>query len=66
MQDKLATPAGRAIYKKRKGIVEPAFGWVKNVLGFRSFSMRGLRKVAAEWNLVCLALNLRRLQTLTE
>ena len=61
MMRKLATKRGRARYKKRKGIVEPVFGWVKRVLGFRAFSLRGLRKVAAEWSLVCLALNLRRM-----
>jgi|KBSSwiStaDraftv2_1062776.scaffolds.fasta_scaffold206009_2 transposase len=61
MLKKLATKRGRARYKKRKGIVEPVFGWVKRVLGFRAFSLRGLRKVAGEWNLVCLALNLRRM-----
>lgn len=61
MQRKLATKRGRARYRKRKGIVEPVFGWVKQVLGFRAFSLRGLRKVAGEWSLVCLALNLRRM-----
>jgi transposase len=61
MQRKLATKRGRARYRKRKGLVEPVFGWVKSVLGFRAFSLRGLRKVAGEWSLVCLALNLRRM-----
>jgi transposase len=61
MRRKLATKRGRKQYKKRKGIVEPVFGWVKRVLGFRAFSLRGLRKVAGEWSLVCLALNLRRM-----
>jgi transposase len=61
MQRKLATKRGRARYAKRKSIVEPVFGWVKQVLGFRAFSLRGLRKVAGEWSLVCLALNLRRM-----
>ena len=61
MLEKLRTKRGRARYKKRKGLVEPVFGWVKNVLGFRAFSLRGLRKVAGEWSLVCLALNLRRM-----
>ena len=61
MQRKLATMRGRARYRRRKAIVEPVFGWVKRVLGFRAFSMRGLRKVAGEWSLVCLALNLRRM-----
>lgn len=61
MQRKLSTKRGRARYKKRKGIVEPVFGWVKRVLGFRAFSLRGLHKVAGEWSLVCMALNLRRM-----
>ena len=61
MARKLRTKIGRKQYKKRKGIVEPAFGWIKNVLGFRSFSMRGLAKVTGEWDLVCLAVNLRRM-----
>jgi hypothetical protein len=47
-----------------KHIVEPVFGWVKRVLGFRAFSLRGLRKVAGEWSLVCMALNLRRMATM--
>jgi transposase len=61
MLKKLTTKRGRARYRKRKGIVEPVFGWVKRVLGFRAFSLRGLRKVAGEWSLVCMALNLRRM-----
>ncbi len=42
-------------------IAEPVFGWVKQVLGFRTFSLRGLEKVEGEWDLVCLALNLKRM-----
>jgi len=61
MARKLGTKRGRARFKRRKAIVEPAIGWVKQVLGFRSFSLRGLRRVTAEWNLVCLAVNLRRM-----
>lgn len=64
MRAKLKTKRGRAHYRQRKHIVEPVFGWVKQVLGFRAFSLRGLRKVAGEWNLVCLALNLRRMATM--
>ena len=64
MRKKLATQQGRDRYRKRKHIVEPVFGWLKNVLGFRAFSLRGLPKVNGEWNLVCLALNLRRMKTL--
>ncbi len=61
MREKLTTKRGRARYRKRKAIVEPVFGWAKHVLGFRAFSLRGLRKVTGEWNLVCFALNLRRM-----
>lgn len=64
MREKLKTADGRERYRRRKHIVEPVFGWVKRVLGFRAFSLRGLRKVAGEWNLVCLALNLRRMATM--
>ncbi len=62
MQRKLRTKRGRARYRKRKHLVESPFGWVKNVLGFREFSLRGMRKVRGEWSLVCLALNLRRMR----
>jgi transposase/IS5 family transposase len=61
MKDKLATAEGKAAYSRRKVIVEPVFGWVKRVIGFRQFSLRGLANVTAEWNLVCLATNLRRM-----
>ena len=61
MHRKRRTKQGRKIYKRRKAIVEAPFGWIKSVMGFRSFSMRGLEKVSGEWNLVCLALNLRRM-----
>lgn len=61
MAEKLKTKRGQETYRKRKHIGEPPFGWLKSVLGFRSFSLRGLDKVAGEWNLVTLALNLRRM-----
>jgi transposase len=61
MKQKLDTPEGRKRYSKRKSIVEPVNGWIKSVLGFRQFSLRGLKKVYGEWTLVCLALNLRQL-----
>ena len=64
MAAKLKTDEGKAAYRKRKWIAEPPNGWVKNVLGFRQFSLRGLHRVKAEWKLVCLALNLRRMATL--
>ena len=61
MQAKFQTDQGKADYRKRKWIAEPPNGWIKNVLGFRQFSMRGLKKAQAEFKLVCLALNLRRM-----
>jgi len=64
MAVKLQTDAGRAAYRRRKWIAEPPNGWIKNVLGFRQFSLRGLHRVEAEWKLVCLALNLRRMAAL--
>ena len=60
MADRLASVDGRARYRRRKVIVEPVIGWIKEVLGFRRFSLRGVVKVRAEWNLVCLAVNLKR------
>jgi hypothetical protein len=55
----------RVAYRKRKWIAEPPNGWIQNVLGFRQFSMRGLHRVQAEWKLVCMALNLRRMAVLS-
>ena len=64
MVDKLATPAGRAVYAERKWLSEAPNGWIKHVLGFRRFSLRGLAKARCEWDLVCLALNVKRLHVL--
>ena len=64
MAAKLQTEAGKAAYRKRKWIAEPPNGWIKSVLGFRQFSLRGLHRVQAEFKLVCLALNLRRMGSL--
>jgi transposase len=61
MAHRLKSEAGRAIYKVRKQTVEPVFGIIKSVMGFRQFSMRGLDKAEGEWNLVCLAWNLKRM-----
>ena len=64
MAAKLRSDAGKQAYRKRKWIAEPPNGWIKHVLGFRQFSLRGLHRVQAEWKLVCLALNLRRMGAL--
>ena len=64
MARKLKTKAGRALYALRKQTVEPVFGIIKSVLGFRQFSLRSLKKVTGEWALVCLAWNLKRMAAL--
>lgn len=64
MAYKLLTETGQAIYKLRKSTVEPVFGIIKEVMGFRQFSLRGLAAAAGEWTLVCLAYNLKRLHVL--
>lgn len=64
MAEKFKTEETQTAYRRRKWLSEPPNGWIKNVLGFRQFSMRGLAKVNAEWRLVCAALNLRRMATL--
>jgi transposase len=58
------TKAGRAAYAKRKSTVEPVFGIIKQVLGFRQFSLRGIAGARGEWRLVALAWNLKRLHVL--
>ena len=65
MAYKLRTAVGHAIYRLRKCTVEPVIGLMKEVLGFRQFSLRGVAGAAGEWVLVCLACNLKRLQALS-
>ena len=64
MAYKLRTEIGKALYRLRKSTVEPVIGIIKEVLGFRQFSLRGLFPASGEWTLVCLAYNLKRLHTL--
>ena len=64
MAHRLQTASGKALYKLRKQTVEPVFGIIKEVLGFRRFSLRGRAKVALEWTLVCVSYNLKRLWSL--
>ena len=64
MAYRLRTEIGKAIYRLRKCTVEPVIGIIKEVLGFRQFSLRGLAAAAGEWCLVCLAFNLKRLHVL--
>jgi transposase len=61
MARKLRTKKGRATYAKRKGIIEPIFGQLKQVLGFRQFSLRGLVSLRGEWRLLCTVHNLLKL-----
>ena len=61
MSRKLRTIKGRCTYSKRKQVVEPVFGQIKQARGFRQFSFRGLGKVGAEWDLICLTHNLLKL-----
>jgi transposase len=64
MRNKLKTIAGRAVYAQRKSTVEPVFGIVKQVLGFRQFFLRGLEAVSGEWTLVSIAWNMKRMYAL--
>ena len=61
MARKLRTKKGKTTYAKRKGIIEPIFGQLKQVLGFRQFSLRGLASMRGEWRLVCTVHNLLKL-----
>jgi hypothetical protein len=64
LSHRLKTQTGRALYALRKQTVEPVFGIIKSVMGFRQFSLRGLKNVTGEWTLVCLAWNLKRMAKL--
>jgi transposase len=61
MAAKLRTPAGKALYARRKVIVEPVFGQIKEARGFRRFLLRGLQNIRGEWRLVCLTHNLLKI-----
>jgi transposase len=61
MQHKLRSPTGKLLYAARKHIVEPVFGQIKSARGIRKFLLRGLEKVSAEWQLICLTHNLLKI-----
>jgi len=61
MKYRLQTATGKAKYKLRQQTVEPVFGIIKSILGFRQFLLRGKDKVSLEWHWVCTAYNLKRL-----
>jgi transposase len=64
MAHRLGTRAGRALYSLRKQTVEPVFGIIKQVMGWRQMSLRGLAKAQGEWNLVTMAWNIKRMHVL--
>ena len=64
MAHKLKSQPGRRLYALRKQTVEPVFGIIKSIMGFRQFLLRGMDKVSGEWRLVCLAWNLKRMAVL--
>ena len=66
MKHRLKTKSGKAVYAKRKSTIEPVFGIIKSVIGFRQFLLRGMEAVKGEWDLVCIAFNLKRLFALTK
>jgi len=65
VEERLSTTEGKKRYKKRKSTVETVFGQIKRLMRFRRFSLRGLLGACAEWSLVCVVYNIRRLMTLT-
>ena len=66
MKHRLKTQQGRAIYGRRNCTVEPVFGIIKSVLGFRQFHLPGLQAVSGEWTLVSMAWNLKRMFVLQQ
>jgi transposase len=65
MKYRLRTRDGKKLYAKRKSTIEPVFGIIKAVIGFRQFLLRGFESVQGEWDLVCIAWNLKRLYALS-
>jgi len=63
---KLMTDEGRKEYQKRMHTVEPVFGNIKHNLGYRQFLMRGIAKVKGEFNLMCIAHNIKKIATYCE
>jgi hypothetical protein len=61
MRHRLQTPEGKKSYALRKQVVEPVFGIIKSVLGFRQCLLRGIEQVRGEWSLVTMAWNIKRM-----
>jgi len=66
MKHRLKTVDGKAVYAARKRTIEPVFGIIKSVMGFRSFLLRGFESVQGEWDLICMAWNIKRLHVLAK
>ena len=64
MEHRLEITEGKWLFAKRKSTIEPVFGIIKQALGFRQFLLRGLENVEKEWNLVCMAWNIKRMHAL--
>jgi transposase len=64
MRHRLKTSQGKKIYAKRKSTVETVFGIIKEIMGFRRFLLRGINSVTGEWDLVCMAYNLKRMHSM--
>ena len=64
MRRKLRTKAGRKVYARRKAIVEPVFGQIKQTRGIRQFLLRGLENARGEWALICTTHNILKLHRL--
>ncbi len=66
MREKFSNKEGKLIYKLRSQTIETVFGIIKDVIGFRGFRLRGLEKMADEWELACLAYNCKRLHKMLQ
>ncbi len=66
MKHRLRTKSGKTVYAMRKSTIEPVFGIIKSAMGFRQFLLRGLDAVKGEWDLVCIAFNIKRLYALSK
>ena len=64
MKRRMKTSEGKGLYAKRKSTIEPVFGVIKQVMGFRQFLLRGVEAVQGEWNLVCIGYNLKKMYAL--
>jgi len=61
MRERLASEEGKALYAMRKAVIEPVFGQIKEIRNIRRFRLRGLKRVAAEWKLICATHNFLKL-----